>query len=88
MTKISSSDRSALTRLASSLPAGDENRKAILASLAKTSAGASPRFMREVEDLILAADEDDLGHIEKFIAIRRNQLRSGEFRQTQPYDHR
>ena len=33
MNKLSSSDRSALIRLASSLPAGDENRKAILSGL-------------------------------------------------------
>ena len=33
MTKISSSDRSALIRLASSLPAGNPTRKAILAGL-------------------------------------------------------
>ena len=37
MKKISSQDRSALIRLASSLPAGSEERKAILAGLNKTS---------------------------------------------------
>ena len=35
MNKISSQDRSALIRLASGLPVGDENRKAILAGLSK-----------------------------------------------------
>ena len=74
MNKISSQDRSALIRLASSLPAGDEKRKAILAGLAKTAAPI-PRFMREVEDFILSADENDLQHIEKFVTIRRKQLR-------------
>jgi len=38
MIKLSSQDRSALIRLASSLPAGDENRKAILAGLSQTAA--------------------------------------------------
>lgn len=37
MNKISSKDRSALIRLASSLPAGDPSRKAILAGLKKAS---------------------------------------------------
>jgi len=37
--KISSQDRSALIRLASSLPAGSSERKVILAGLSKTSAG-------------------------------------------------
>ena len=38
MNKLSSQDRSALIRLASSLPAGDETRKAILAGLSQTAA--------------------------------------------------
>ena len=38
MTKISSQDRAALIRLASSLPVGDQNRKAILAGLQKVEA--------------------------------------------------
>lgn len=38
MDKISSKDRSNLIRLASSLPAGDPNRKAILSSLTKKKA--------------------------------------------------
>ena len=38
MNKLSSQDRSALIRLASSLPAGDQTRKAILAGLQKTAA--------------------------------------------------
>jgi len=38
MNKLSSSDRSALIRLASSLPVGDKNRKAILAGLQKVEA--------------------------------------------------
>ena len=37
MNKLSSNDRSALLRLASSLPVGDESRKVILAGLQKTS---------------------------------------------------
>jgi hypothetical protein len=38
MNKISAQDRSNLIRLASSLPVGDENRRAILAGLVKLSA--------------------------------------------------
>jgi hypothetical protein len=41
MLKISSQDRASLIRLASSLPAGDENRKTILAGLVKTDITAS-----------------------------------------------
>lgn len=37
MKKISSQDRSSLIRLASSLPAGDEKRKVILAGLSKVT---------------------------------------------------
>ena len=38
MNKISSQDRAALIRLASSLPPGSEERKAILAALSQTAA--------------------------------------------------
>ena len=43
MNKLSSSDRSSLIRLASSLPAGDQTRKAILAGLQKTSSLTLPK---------------------------------------------
>ena len=39
MNKLSSQDRSALIRLASTLPVGSTERKAILAGLSKTSSG-------------------------------------------------
>ena len=46
MTKLSSQDRAALIKLASSLPAGDETRKAILAGLSGTDkTAASERYL-------------------------------------------
>jgi hypothetical protein len=44
--KISSQDRAALIRLACSLPAGDKNRKAILAGLQKVSSRMEFRLLR------------------------------------------
>ena len=44
MNKISSQDRSALIRLASSLPSGDRTRKAILAALQFNDAGQPLKF--------------------------------------------
>lgn len=37
---------------------------------------ASERFMRKIEDWILSASEADLRHIEKFIKLAREKLRS------------
>ena len=54
MNKISSSDRAALIKLASSLPAGDETRRAILAGLAgtgKTAATKAVEPYQKVEGL-------------------------------------
>lgn len=49
MNKISSQDRASLIRLASSLPAGDETRKAILAGLAKIAKLPLQNFSAEEE---------------------------------------
>lgn len=45
-----------------------------VALLSKNETLEEGRFMREIEDFILAAGEEDLKHIEKFITIRRKQL--------------
>ena len=62
MKKISSSDRSALIRLASSLPVGDQNRKAILAGL-KTGLDshrlpAQPKDVQRIEGILAKAGGD------------------------------
>lgn len=57
MNKLSSSDRSALIRLASSLPAGSSERKAILAGLSKTSS-----FPFKVGDVITPSLSGKIGN--------------------------
>ena len=72
MNKISSADRSALIRLASSLPAGDPNRKVILAGLkkAKESVDGLPvvdggYFWEEVDGgfALMKSSNDERGFI-------------------------
>lgn len=57
MNKLSSQDRAALIRLASSLPAGDPNRKVILAGLSHGSKRVSDLSALEVDSLNKAIDK-------------------------------
>ena len=68
MNKISSSDRSALIRLASSLSAGDQTRKAILAGLQKVSGGESPE---KISEKILSSFGDVSALEKKFPGIKK-----------------
>lgn len=49
MNKISSQDRAALIKLASALPKGSEERKAILAGLSQTAAGGTAQYEKAVK---------------------------------------
>jgi len=66
MKKISSEDRKSLIRLASSLPQGSPERKAILAGLKKTSAFEpfTEKQYQELEDLIIKFLDRNLKYAE------------------------
>lgn len=68
MNKLSSQDRASLIRLASSLPAGDENRKTILAGLVKTSSLDLQPFSSEEE---AEFDSQILKEVKKYLRTSR-----------------
>ena len=77
MNKLSSQDRSALIKLASSLPAGDETRKAILSGLSKTSAVKAVEPFKSAEgvpydrtlksDILKVKNERELRQLSDFL---------------------